>query len=723
MHSVITEEKVSIVLSAKQLARNEELFASRKAERLSLPSPLVEEPVQIGDNQKSVYRLRYPDGDLSVLIPKSHILSKEHILIEKDRTYQVLSNQALEIRHLKGSMVLAEIQAQLSRKSAKEKNQKLEAPTPGRTTGKARRKSLCTGLNASCLLIGGSGSGKSFRYVAPNLLQANSSFVVTNPKGTLLEDYGSYLLIKGYQVKVININSPACSDAFNPFAYIHSNKDIVTLVNDYIRATTPKNSSEGEVFWKLAEAKLTAALIQLMFVAFPEDCTMERFLSLVGRLEPPSEGDTDSYLTELFQDHQEQETVIGEDDKTHQPVVITGQRAYENYMSIMNSAEDTCRSVIISVQTRYDSISNSPDLIRMLSGKDSVDFRSIGTGFGGKTQKTALFIVSSDIDKTFAGLVLWVQSSLFRELYAAADACSSGRLPIPVQIFLDEFANVPQGENILQLFATARSRFISITAIAQSQGQLKGLFKDEAETIQGSADTFIYMGSNEPSVHKAVAEQLGKYSIHKKSTSDAVGLSGSNTVNTDSIGKDLMSPDRIRMLPGDKEIVLIRGYDPVIDSKYRTETSREYLLAKSCGKYDHARMHAYDGMGFPTPFTLSPDNSHRFPKGPALPVFEFSSEELFSLPDAAFELSSEERPENLLIQSLKPLLLFERQQDQDAADTLEHRLAIYDYSEDQLTQASLALQEGISEQALLEWFMPDVSPASMEQLRKLSLRP
>jgi len=137
-----TEEKIAFVLSAKQLARNEELLASRKAERFSLPTPLIEEPVQIGDSQKSVYRLRYPDGDLSVLIPKSHILDKQHILIEKDRTYQVLSNQALEIRHIKGSMVLAEIQSQLSRKSEKEKNQKLEAPTPGRTTGKTRRKSL-----------------------------------------------------------------------------------------------------------------------------------------------------------------------------------------------------------------------------------------------------------------------------------------------------------------------------------------------------------------------------------------------------------------------------------------------------------------------------------------------------------------------------------------------------------------------------------------------------
>lgn len=508
-----------------------------------------------------------------------------------------------------------------------------------------------TGLNASCLLVGGSGSGKSFRYVAPNLLQTNSSFVVTDPKGTLLTDYGNYLLLSGYHVKVINLNDPLHSDAFNPFSYIHSNTDIVRMVNDYIRATTPKNSQEGEVFWRLAEAKLCTALVQLMFVAFPQDCTMERFLSLVSLLVPPGEKDASSELEELFEEHRENEISLSGS------CIISGQRAYENYMGIMRSAEDTCRSVIISLQARYDSIHNSPDLITLLSGKDSVDLRAIGTGYKGNNQKTALFIVSSDIDKTFAGIVLWIQSSLFRELYDAADACPAGRLPIPVQIFLDEFANVPQGENVLQLFATARSRGISITAIVQSYGQLKGLFKDESENIQGSADTFLYMGSNEPSVHKAVSEQLGKYSLHKLSTSDAVGMQGSNSVTTDTIGKDLLSPDRVRMLPSDQEIILIRGYEPVMDGKYRTESLDRFREAMALGKYEYGKIHAGTDMFLDMPFS---DADFLFQEMPQ-PAAYFTMEELFSLPDSSFSFPYEEDlPDNQLLQALKPVLAVEK---------------------------------------------------------------
>ena len=589
-----------------------------------------------------------------------------------------------------------------------------------------------TGLNASCLLVGGSGSGKSFRYVAPNLLQANSSFVVTDPKGTLLADYGNYLLLSGHQVKVINISDPASSDPFNPFSYIGNNSDIVRIVNDYIRATTPKNSSESDIFWRLSEAKLGTALIQLMFVAFPEDCTMERFLKLVNMLTPPGKQDTPSELDRLFEENREKQIVLKRSSFDREPCTISGQRAYENYMGIMQSADDTCRSVIISLQSRYDSINNSPDLVNLLSGKDSVDLRALGTGYNGYPRKTALFIVSSDIDRTFAGIVLWVQTTLFRELYAAADELPSGRLPIPVQIYLDEFANVPQGENVLQLFATARSRGISITAIVQSYGQLKGLFKDESENIQGSADTFIYMGSNEPSVHKAVSEQLGKYSIHKQGTSDAVGFSGSNSITTDAIGKDLLSPDRVRMLPGNQEIILIRGYDPVMDAKYRTEHCSRFQKAMGYGKYDYAKVHVNADGFLHIPTVIDPEEgmvSGGTPFPAVEPPFQepvsspafFTSEELFSLPDTAFDLLSWEEPSDKeLLQAMKTTLAIERVMDQTRQDSLEYRLTNMDFSDEQKAQAIQALQDGISEEEILLWFSPETSPEVMQSLRAQS---
>ena len=227
-----------------------------------------------------------------------------------------------------------------------------------------------------------------------------------------------------------------------------------------------------------------------------------------------------------------------------------------------------------------------------------------------------------------------------------------------MQIFLDEFANTPQGENVLQLFSTARSRNISITAIVQSQGQLKGLFKDEAENIQGTSDCLIYMGSNEPSVHKEISEQLGKYSIHKQSSSDTVSGTGSNTVNTDSLGKDLMSPDRIRLMPSEKQLVLIRGFDPVIDDKYHTQDSGKFRLAKSLGRYEYSGLHVNERMGFTVPASITEDDSYYY-----YPFF--SPDEIFSLPDDAFSIPEyDDIPDGQLITELLPSLIMERQENQ-----------------------------------------------------------
>lgn len=581
-----------------------------------------------------------------------------------------------------------------------------------------------TGYNASCLLIGGSGSGKTFRYVAPNLLMANSSFVVTDPKGTLLTDYGNFLLMKGYRVKVIDIQNPYQSDYFNPFSYIRNNADIVRLVNDYIKATTPKNSNETDPFWTKAESKLETAIIQLMLLAYPDDCTMRKFLELLNMCKAKRKDDELTELDKIFDKHKEKERIIWKDDFSGEDVIISGKRAWENYHGVMDAAEDTVRSVIISALARYDVINNSPQLVEMLSGKDTVDFRALGNGYEGRMQKTAIFIISSDIDKTFASIVLWVLTSLYNELYLAARSNKDDRLKIPVQIYLDEFANTPASENILQLFSTARSRGISITAIVQSLGQLKGMFKDESEVIQGACDTLLYMGSSEPSVHKEISAQLGKYTLNKQSHSDAIGTSGNSSKSTDSIGKDLMAQDRVRMLDAGKEIILIRGCEPILDSKYGTQDNPLFQEALRYGKY-HYHEHPHSENSY-----LGPLNEEEvaYCKQHGGKIIHFDVDEFYALRDSDIDaLMKDEFDFTPLIGIVQEDLRREHEAMKKSLkanrpSSIKEMLMSGNFTDEQIAQANAGLEAGLSEDKVLDYMNPAFSPERMKTLRLLSVK-
>lgn len=580
-----------------------------------------------------------------------------------------------------------------------------------------------SGYNASALLIGGSGSGKTFRFLVPNLLQTNSSFVIVDPKGTTLTDYGRYLLAHGYQVKVIDITDPWHSDHFNPFLYIRSSADITRLVQDYQRATTPKNASESDPFWSKSEAMLSGALIMLMLIVYPDDCGMERYLDLLHMLQPPQKEGKPSELDSLFDQYKDQERVIWTDEISGEPVAISGQRAYEDYWSIMRSAEDTCRSVIISAQARWNLISNSPGLVKMMSGQETVDFRALGLGYQGYMQKTALFIVSSDIDKTYSSVVLWVLSSLYAELYAAARTMEDDRLPIPVQIYLDEFANTPQGENVLQLISTARSRGISINVIVQSMGQLKGLFKDESENIQGTSDSLIYLGSQEPAVHKAIAEQMGKYTLHKQSFSASKGGSGGSSTSTDVIGKELMAQDRVRLLPESKALILIRGCDPIIDDKYRTQDSLLFREAMGYGKYDYQKHHTEQTDTFGA---LS-DDEKEYVREHGVPVVCFDPEELDALPDSVLSdgkydiyLNQAAMQIMIALQTEQEMLQRDVLLDGDV-ESLKDLLMSEAYSDEQIAEAAAGLEAGLSQLQVMEYFRADFSPERMRALKMLMM--
>ena len=581
-----------------------------------------------------------------------------------------------------------------------------------------------SGYNASALIIGGSGSGKTFRYLVPNLLQGNSSFVIIDPKGTTLTDYGRYLLAHGYQVKVINITDPWHSDCFNPLLYIRSSADITRLVQDYQRATTPKNSTESDPFWSKSEAMLTGAIIMLMLIAYPDDCTMEKYLELLHMLKPPIKDQPPSELDNLFEQYKNQGRVIWTDEISGEPVVVSGQRAYEDYKAIMDSAEDTCRSVIISAQARWNLISNSPGLVKMLSGKETIDFRALGLGYQGHMQKTALFIVCSDIDKTYSSIVLWVLSSLYAELYTAARTMPDDRLPIPVQIYLDEFANTPQGDNVLQLISTARSRGISVNVIVQSMGQLAGLFKDEKENIQGTADALIYLGSQEPSVHKAIAEQLGRYTLNKQSHSSAHGTSGNSSTSTDVIGKELMAQDRVRLLPENKCLLLIRGCEPVIDDKYRTQESPLFLEAMQYGKYDYQERH----MEVPEMFGALSEDEMAYVIDHQIPVIWFADGELDGVDhdyvaDVDYDGCLNEAAMQIWMRLQSEQQAIMEEPGGGHPQTLKELVLSGGFSDAQIAEANAGLEAGLTEEQVLAYFRPEYSPERMRALRLLMLQP
>lgn len=523
----------------------------------------------------------------------------------------------------------------------------------------------------------------------------------------------------GYQVRVIDIQNPSQSDSFNPFAYIRSNADIVRFVNNYIRATTPKNSNESDPFWTKAESKLETAIIQLMLVAYPDDCSMRKFLELLNLCKAKKQDSDPSDLDNLFERYKDSERVIWTDEVSGEDVVVSGKRAWENYHGVMDAAEDTVRSVIISALARYDTINNSPNLIEMLSGKDTIDFRALGNGYQGRLQKTALFIISSDIDRTYSSIVLWVLTSLYNELYLAAREHEDDRLPIPVQLYLDEFANTPACDNILQLFSTARSRGISINAIVQSLGQLKGMFKEEAEVIQGACDCLIYMGSSEPSVHKEISGQLGKYTLKKQSHSISNGLSGNSSTSTDVLGKELMSQDRVRLLPDDKCLVLIRGFDPIIDDKCFTQKLPQFQEAMRYGKF-HFQQETDQQMMF----GALGDEERQYVITHRLPTIWFSDEELNMIEDGYVDEDESDQYLEYAAHQIRQQIIQEQatcQEEQMTVGQMQLKDCLLDgrFTDDQISEAAAGLDAGLSEEQIMAYFRPEYSAERMHALRLL----
>lgn len=412
-------------------------------------------------------------------------------------------------------------------------------------------------LNGNILICGGSGAGKTFYEVKPNLMQMprSCSFICTDPKGEILRSCGEMLKNNGYSVKVINLLEMEKSDCYNPFSYIREETDVVKLITNLISNTTPKGAAPSDPFWEKAEGLFLQAIFYYVWLEEPPSRrNFETVLQLLSEAEVKEQNkpsNLDARMKFL-----EETSKLG-----------ASHPAIKQYNKCMRGAGDTVRSIIISANSRLAFLENK-QVLRLLS-RDDLALAELGIGVNGDGEtKTALFCVIPDSDKSYNFIIGMLYTQIFQELYYQADFNCGGRLPIHVTFMLDEFSNVALPDDYCSLLSTMRSREISSIIIIQNFAQLKALFKDTWETIPGNCDTFIYLGGNEQSTHKYVSELLGKGTIDKKSSGETKGRQGSSSRNYDVLGRELFTPDEVRKLDNKKCIIFIRGFDPIMDNKF-----------------------------------------------------------------------------------------------------------------------------------------------------------
>ena len=396
------------------------------------------------------------------------------------------------------------------------------------------------------LVIGGSGAAKTRSFVLPNILTANTNYVITDPKSEVLLATGGYLKEQGYDVRVLNLVNLEQSDGYNPFCYLRDEKDVLKLVNNLIQSTTPKGSHESDPFWTKAETALLQAIILMLFQEAPE---YEQNFSMVMRVLEYAE------VREEDEGHVSPLDLLFESIERRKPDSV----AVRQYKVFKLAAGKTAKSILVSTAVRLAPF-NLPQ-IQALTDHDNMDLYTLGE------KKVALYAVIPDNDNTFNFLVSLLYAQAFQALYYSADQIHHGPLPRHVRFVLDEFAAMPLPGFTREL-ATMRSRSISASVIIQNMAQIKELYKDSWETIPGNCDTILYLGGNESSTHKYVSEMLGKATIDTKTHGQTKGKSGSYSTNFQMSGRELLTPDEVRKLDNRYALLFIRGASPVMDEKY-----------------------------------------------------------------------------------------------------------------------------------------------------------
>ena len=401
--------------------------------------------------------------------------------------------------------------------------------------------------NLNTLVCGGSGAGKTRFFAKPNLCQANSSYVVLDPKGELLRDTGNLLSAKWYDIKVLDLINMEKSHCYNPFVYLRSDNDIQRLVTNLFKNTTPKGSQSQDPFWDQAATMLLLALIfYLHYEAPPEEQNFPMVMEMIRAGEVREDDET--YKSAL--------DILFERLEMRNPEHI----ALKYYRSYHSGSGKTLKSIQITLISRLEKF--NLESLASITQNDELELWSIGE------KKTAVFAIIPDNDSSFSFLVGMLYTQLFQQLYYQADVIHGGRLPVHVHFLMDEFANVALPDEFDKLLSTMRSREISVSIIIQNLAQLKALFEKQWESIVGNCDEFLYLGGNEQSTHEYVSKLLGKETIDTNSYGQSKGRNGSYSTNWQLAGRELMTPDEVRMLDNRYALLFIRGERPVEDLKF-----------------------------------------------------------------------------------------------------------------------------------------------------------
>ena len=401
--------------------------------------------------------------------------------------------------------------------------------------------------NLNTLVCGGSGAGKTRFFAKPNLCQANSSYVVLDPKGELLRDTGNLLSAKGYDIKVLDLINMEKSHCYNPFVYLRSDNDIQRLVTNLFKNTTPKGSQSQDPFWDQAATMLLLALIfYLHYEAPPEEQNFPMVMEMIRAGEVREDDET--YKSAL--------DILFERLEMRNPEHI----ALKYYRSYHSGSGKTLKSIQITLISRLEKF--NLESLASITQNDELELWSIGE------KKTAVFAIIPDNDSSFSFLVGMLYTQLFQQLYYQADVIHGGRLPVHVHFLMDEFANVALPDEFDKLLSTMRSREISVSIIIQNLAQLKALFEKQWESIVGNCDEFLYLGGNEQSTHEYVSKLLGKETIDTNTYGQSKGRNGSYSTNWQLAGRELMTPDEVRMLDNRYALLFIRGERPVEDLKF-----------------------------------------------------------------------------------------------------------------------------------------------------------
>ena len=426
--------------------------------------------------------------------------------------------------------------------------------------------------NLNVLVVGGSGAGKSRTYAIPNIMQCNCSMVITDPKAELLRKTGGVLERNGYEVRVFDLINPETSWCYNPFAYVRDDKDVLKLINNLIRNTTPKGAQSSDPFWEKSEtALLQALMLYLLHEAPPEEQNFPMIMEMLGSAQVKE--DDEDYISPL-----DQLFIELENDKPE-------SLALKQYKIYKQAAGKTAKSILISVGVRLAAF--NLESIASLTHYDELELEKMGE------RKTALFAVIPDNDSTFNFLIGMLYTQLFQMLYYSADIIHHGELPIPVHFMMDEFANVALPDEFDKLLATMRSRRIFVSIIIQNLAQIKALYKDAWESIVGNCDELYYLGGNEQSTHKFMSEYLGKETLDTNTYGKSSGRNGNYSTNYQQAGRELLTADEVRLLDNDYALLFIRGELPILDKKYNILKHPNVTYTKDGNgqSYEHGKIH------------------------------------------------------------------------------------------------------------------------------------